>query len=227
MTSRHIPTEISNLVTSRHFFECAWCGEKLTERHHITEFAKGGEHTTENLILLCPNCHTQVHKGEIKTEELVQRKSTHLRGDRLSGGTQFEVREQNIKIGSALFKNVPTLLMFKENPLIYFKESNGEYFLSTRFYNKEGELIFWMSSNRYWSQSDFVITSKKVELIIVNEQDANNKLRIWQDDQFLNIEGKNYVNGLIIDFAPSHILVGTTKIFTFNATDCMVGINIV
>lgn len=48
MASRHIPADIDKEVKVRHFFECAWCGEKLTERDHIIEFSQGGEHTSEN-----------------------------------------------------------------------------------------------------------------------------------------------------------------------------------
>ncbi len=226
MTSRHIPEKVSKAVKERHFFECAWCGEKLTERHHITEFAKGGEHTTENLILLCPNCHTQVHRNEISTEELIKRKSNHAKGDRLAGGVQFALKQPLVRLGKAQFRNVPILLMYREKALITIKESNGEFFISTRFYNQTGDLIFWMSSNRYWTSCDFYIQSKKNELIIINNEDENNNLRIWQSDDALNVEGKNYIGGMLVNFNPMFIQLGTNMFYGFNATNCQVGIAI-
>jgi len=224
MPSRHIPNEVDKAIKERHFFECAWCGEKLTERHHIIEFAKGGEHTTENLILLCPNCHTQVHRNEISTEELFKRKSNHSKGDRLSGGIQFELKQPFVRLGNANFRNVPILLMYKEEPLITLREANGEFNLNTRFYNKVGDLIFWMSSNRYWTSSDFSIQSKKNELTIINNKDENNKLRIWQGNNVLNVEGKNYINGMLVNCTPFHVQIGTNMMYGFNATNCLVGI---
>ncbi len=224
MTSRHIPKEVDEAIKQRHFFECAWCGEKLTERHHITEFAKGGEHTIENLILLCPNCHTQVHRNEINTNDLLNRKSTHSKGDRIAGGVQFELKQPFVKLGNASFMNVPILVQYKDEPLITLKEANGEYYLNTRFHNKVGDLIFWMSSNRYWTSSDFSIQSKKSELTIINNEDDNNSLRIWQGDNVLNVEGKDYINGMLLSCNPLHVQIGTNMIYGMNATNCMVGI---
>ena len=48
--------------------ECALCGWKLDSQivsgchiHHITPVCEGGENSFDNLICLCPNCHTTVH----------------------------------------------------------------------------------------------------------------------------------------------------------------------
>jgi hypothetical protein len=223
--SRYIPSNISKEIKNKHFFECAWCGEKLMERHHIIEFSQGGENSLDNLILLCPNCHTQVHRNEINTEELVFRKSTHVKGDRISGGLHFEFRNE-IRLGNAKFINVPILIQYKTEPIIFIRKESNNLFLSTRFYNKNNELIFWMSSNRYWANSNFTVISKKNELIIKNDEDDNINLRIWQQDDVLNIEGKNYLKGLILDFSPNYIVLGNNKIFSFNVTSCKVGIMI-
>jgi hypothetical protein len=223
--SRHIPSNISKEVKGKHFFECAWCGEKLTERHHIIEFSQGGKHSSENLILLCPNCHTQVHRNEINTNELLLRKSTHVKGDRISGGLHFEFNNE-IRLGNAKFIDVPVLIQYKTEPIIFISKEADNLFLSTRFYNKNNELIFWMSSNRYWTNSIFTVISKKNELIIKNEEDNNTNLRIWQQDNVLNIEGKNYVKSLLLDFSPDYISLGDTKIIGFSATSCGVGIMI-
>ena len=55
--SRYIPSGEDKKVKEKHFFECAWCGIRLFDRHHIFEFRHGGPNTADNLILLCPNCH--------------------------------------------------------------------------------------------------------------------------------------------------------------------------
>lgn len=224
MTSRYIPSDVDKAVKERHFFECAWCGEKLLERHHIVEFSKGGEHSEENLILLCPNCHTQTHKGEINIDELKLRKSTHTIGDRLSGGVQFNLTRPIINLGNSHFENVPTLLQLKSEPLITLLEINGKFQLSTRFYNASGELVFWMSSNKYWTNSDFVITSKKDELTIINNALENNRLRIWQDKGSLNLEGTNHINGTILKFTPTIIQIGNSTISSISVKDCQIGI---
>lgn len=226
MKNTYIPSDVDRKVKVRHFFECAWCGERLTERHHIIEFSQGGEHTEENLILLCPNCHTRVHKGEITDQELLQRKSTHAKGDRISGGIQFELTESYVKLGNAEFRQVPILIMYNDQPIISLRKTNNEFFLSASFYNKEGELVFWMSSNRYWANSDFIVQSRKKEIKIFNNEDADNFLRIWEASGCINVEGKNFINGALIDFDPSYIRLGDMKIRAFSATKCSIGIRI-
>ena len=114
MRTRYIKQKISKLVRKIHFFECAWCGTKLTERHHIKEFSAGGEHKEENLILLCPNCHTEVHMkdGNIKLSDLLELKSTHMKGDRIAGNLQFDITQSKIRMGETFFQNFASFLSF-------------------------------------------------------------------------------------------------------------------
>ncbi len=44
------------------------------ERHHIISQSKQGSNKVENIIILCPNCHSLVHKGKISPKELVNKK---------------------------------------------------------------------------------------------------------------------------------------------------------
>ena len=225
--SRHIPILIDRQIKKDHYFECAWCGVQLTERHHIVEYSKGGQHTVENLILLCPNCHTQVHNNEISEAELLQRKSTHIKGDRISGSIQFEIVDPIVKLGNSIFNNVPILLRYKEEDIIELrKNKNDNYILTCRFYDIYGNLIFWMSSNRYWSNSNFEVIYRKNELSIKNTDNELNNLRIWIEDNQLYLTGNNYINGNLIDFSPDYITYGNKIIQTFNASNCLVGIYI-
>ena len=38
--------------------------------HHIKQVAEGGTNDIDNIIVLCPNCHTKAHRGLIKESEL-------------------------------------------------------------------------------------------------------------------------------------------------------------
>ena len=45
---------------------CDYKKEKVLQIHHIVERAKGGNDELENLVLLCPNCHREIHAGLLK-----------------------------------------------------------------------------------------------------------------------------------------------------------------
>lgn len=47
-----------------------WCGESMVlEMHHIN--GKGWDNRVENVLLLCPNCHSLAHKGDSSSSRKV------------------------------------------------------------------------------------------------------------------------------------------------------------
>lgn len=54
--------------------KCSICGyDKIVEAHHIIPISEGGLTTLKNGILLCPNCHAEIHAGLLNlTEALIK-----------------------------------------------------------------------------------------------------------------------------------------------------------
>ena len=57
---------------------CPICEQKITEQtgwnaHHLTPKYLGGKWLTENLVLLHPVCHVQVHQNPVVTAALTTR----------------------------------------------------------------------------------------------------------------------------------------------------------
>ena len=212
--SRYTKPSVIKAVNEKHFFECAWCCTTIMERHHIVEFANGGGNTEDNLILLCSNCHTEVHKkdSEIKFEDLILRKSTHLKGDRITGNFPFEIKKNKIKLGKTFFENWGTILSFGSEPVIKFvyDDTRDEYFLNCRLYNKKGELIFWLSKNRYWALSSFNIqtNASDTSLEISNSLNDNYYLKFWQECDYMNFIGKSYRNGKVFEVDSNQLNIG-------------------
>lgn len=68
-----IPTSVIQQVLHQAGFRCAnpSCRTMLTlEIHHLDQVSMGGQNTPENLLALCPNCHTLHHKQIIPLESL-------------------------------------------------------------------------------------------------------------------------------------------------------------
>ena len=72
MSRPRIPTELKRRVLLEAGHRCAihTCRHTETVIHHITPWAKSQEHEYENLIALCPNCHTRADRGEIDRKSL-------------------------------------------------------------------------------------------------------------------------------------------------------------
>ncbi|GAA2562061.1 HNH endonuclease [Winogradskya consettensis] len=71
-----IPTALkrSVLVEAGHRCAIPTCKATTTELAHIISWEKTRSHTFENLIALCPNCHTRFDKGEIDRKSMEQYK---------------------------------------------------------------------------------------------------------------------------------------------------------
>jgi hypothetical protein len=226
MASRHIPNKISDAVQEKHFFECAWCGTTITDRHHIDEFSRGGEHTVDNLILLCPTCHRQVHDGEISKHELEQRVENHGQGDRTSGSLFLQIDKRQVIAGGATFIDVPILIRYKKRNIIEFQRlKNNKFTINTRFYDINGNLIFWLNNNRYWTAVPFIVQSNRSSLFIKN-QNSPQYLNIELKDNFIIIKGINFIEGNTLHFTDEFFDINSNRMQNVSITDCSIGIQI-
>lgn len=191
--TRHIPSMVSQNIMKRHFFECAWCCTNLTERHHIEEFNTGGLHTEENLILLCPNCHRRVHKGQINKQDLILRKSTHLKMDRLSGNFSISLEKLQFKLGTNTFTNVRHIMAYKTQPILTFFRENEKTFVNATFYSKSGDVIFWMRNNFFWTASEYKVNSSMDFLSIVDTKRKEDILKLERKDASIVISCNTFL----------------------------------
>lgn len=66
MSREKMPAGVAHVAIKRAYYMCeamipAVCSQKGTELHHRKLLSQGGEHTVENLILLCTHCHRWAH----------------------------------------------------------------------------------------------------------------------------------------------------------------------
>ena len=70
MKIRKANQDIINNIKNLYNGQCQLCGENvgeifgknITEAHHIEYFSKTQNNDSSNIIVLCPNCHTLIHK---------------------------------------------------------------------------------------------------------------------------------------------------------------------
>lgn len=68
MTRKKIPPVVRDLILMEATYKCAnpTCRHLLTlELHHMEQVCEGGGDEPENLLALCPNCHSLHHEGHI------------------------------------------------------------------------------------------------------------------------------------------------------------------
>jgi len=86
---RHIPKEVASKLLEDARYRCCLCRVLIDpgslddetlfdslEKHHLIHFSEGGEHTADNLLLVCANCHSKIHRhlDRYPVETLQERK---------------------------------------------------------------------------------------------------------------------------------------------------------
>lgn len=73
-TTPPAPEKLKNeLIFGRADQSCEWCGDQPLDNpevHHIEPRSDGGPNEPENLIVLCPTCHTKADRGGISQTKL-------------------------------------------------------------------------------------------------------------------------------------------------------------
>lgn len=216
--SRHIPKKVDEKVREASGFKCAWCGIHITERHHIEPFYLVQEHKEDNLILLCPTCHTEAGSGKISESELKERRiSISGEIDRSSGSLSVPQKALQIDVGGNHFVNCKNILMFNDNPLISVENDNGYLLVSLKFFDEKGNLVCWMSKNRWWVEGSLVKNFKhtKNQLLILDNQNEP-ILRLDIKDNLIEVQGYMFIKGNRISFSKSSINFGSGGQFIGN-----------
>lgn len=73
MSRPAIPTAIKRKILIESVYRCAipTCRYPVTENAHIVSWSDTSNHNYENLITLCPNCHTLYDTGKIPKEAII------------------------------------------------------------------------------------------------------------------------------------------------------------
>jgi hypothetical protein len=203
MTSRHIPKKIDENIKKASGFRCAWCGEYLTDRHHIYDYSLGGKHTEENLILLCPICHRLAGYNRISRNELFKRgKELTGKVDRSSGCLSINESNYYLNFGNNVFAGCKNFIILNDYPIISFEVINGYFMIFMKIYNKEGNLICWIAENRWWVDNESVFDFKfsKNEFIVI-DKDNHEVLHLIINKNVIEVYGYLYLLGNYIQFS--------------------------
>jgi hypothetical protein len=197
--SRHIPKAIKDAVAQKHFFECAWdCKPIPFEFHHVNPFGEGGEHSVENLILLCSECHDLYHDGKIDIEELKLRNSPlgHVRGDRIPATFITTLAELKVRFGSISTEDASDLIIVGGRKIFGVEKLHNRLLVTCNLYNKADQLYLWMSNNRYWVSDEYTVSFGIDFFEITRLKDDQTVIRLYRDGNELVLDGNFYCRGV-------------------------------
>lgn len=115
-----LPADLRRKILLEAGHRCAipTCQQPLVEVHHIVPWKSCREHTYDNLIALCPNCHRRAERGEIDRRSLLEYKNrlAKLFGPALKVPTVFETRSRVYINSTTMPMSTSTYSAVNDNP---------------------------------------------------------------------------------------------------------------
>lgn len=133
MSRKALPAKLKIDVLTEAGYRCAipTCRMTTTEIAHIEPWSKVKEHRFENLIALCPTCHTRYDKGEIKKQSIYEYKN-YLRQLTFIPQISTQTSRSHLQIFEEYIKNEKWYKEFVNNKEIWICEKDNLYQIHER-----------------------------------------------------------------------------------------------
>jgi|GEM_PF-1140560 len=117
-SKRYIPTPLEDLLCEMAGHRCTLCGAPWLEIHHIDHLEAGGKTTYDNLIVLCPNCHTRAHSQNTPSPQELRHyklKQEIAYGLPVLSRVSSKEKELLLKISAVLLEHPQCPIVISEN----------------------------------------------------------------------------------------------------------------
>lgn len=93
-----VPLPVQRRLRKEAGYGCVKCGHPIYEYHHIIEYSKESHNRSEDMIILCPNCHSEATAGVMSEDE--QRKFKEKPYNILNGFSegQLKIEQKSVEI---------------------------------------------------------------------------------------------------------------------------------
>ena len=135
-----ISEEMKRIVRQECCFGCVICGSPLFQYDHMVGYAEIPEHTVENLVLLCGQCHPDKTYGRISLDSVRKARSKPFNSGRLSTSGHRLTPNDSIKV--LLGSNESVAALSNDNNIYHVLWVSGVGYFTIHY--EDGALTFSM-----------------------------------------------------------------------------------
>lgn len=225
---RIAPAHVRRKLRQEAFFGCCRCGNPLIENAHIIEYHLTKQFPEEDMLALCPNCHTEADLGHYPKHVLRDFKQNPFNKNKNYIKKQFMVTGDKmvINVGSSKFINTERIFIVNDFELLSITRQEGLYLsLNVNLFDKYNRFIALVHDNFWYVDRNYVwdIEYRPQHLILRKKpRDITLEIEIKNEEVF--ITGDLYYNGFLIPIKPKDINIGGMVISNFTAEDAQNGI---
>lgn len=155
---RTAPANVRRQLRQEAGFGCAICGNPLIENAHIIEYSLTRQFPPEDMVALCPNCHTEADIGGFQIWYLRQVKKEPFNKKRQTIGKRFLITGEKtiVNLGSVKFTDTHRIMTANDFDLISItKQEDGFLSLDVNLFDILNGFIAiihdnnWLVDKRY------------------------------------------------------------------------------
>lgn len=235
MTSkcRFAPASIRRKLRQEAGFGCAFCGNPLIENAHIIPYNKTKDFKIENMVALCPNCHTEADLSKIPQWVLREKKSNPFNRDKSVVTKKFIAtgKQMVVNIGSNRFFDTEHILVTNGLDLISIRRLEKQYLsIGVNLFDKIHRRIAFIHENEWFVDKRYFwdIEYKPQHLILRNApKEITFEIQISDNEVF--IRGDLFYKGFPIEIKNDYLSFAGFRfqnMRTFNAQEIGIQLNI-
>ena len=154
---RKPPASIELQLRQEANFGCVMCGNPILENAHIIPWNLTHSFPPEDMVALCPNCHTKADLGHLP--EYVLRDAKQNPHNKIKVQEEFSVTGKDLVVNLGSFKtiNISRVLVVYNFDIITIRKNHGNYLsLDVNLFDKFGRFVAviydnkWVADTRYF-----------------------------------------------------------------------------
>lgn len=147
-----VPNPVKRLLRQEAGFGCCKCGRPIYEYHHIIPYADDHHFRPNDMMVLCPYCHTEVEYGLLDEDEQRRCKANpyNIVHGLAQGPLALQQRTLAIALGSNQFVGDGTFIRVDNHPLLSLSLSaDGRLQISVELNDRDGNLLALIDKNEW------------------------------------------------------------------------------
>jgi len=161
------PENVKRLLRQEAGFGCARCGHPYLEYHHIIPYEEDYHFRSEDMVCLCRNCHSALGKKGRDLQYKIKENPYNIKKGIMNGALDYDKRDLVFKVGGIQFINTPTILQFRDIPIISCVLKEGQVKVSLNLLDQNGVIIFSVKENDIIFRTDDIWDFKYAHNLVV------------------------------------------------------------
>ena len=219
------PAEVERLLRQEAGFGCAKCGHPYVEYHHIVPFSEEAHFRCEDMVALCGNCHPAVSKQRRDRQYEIKNNPFNISNGCAKGALEYDKRDLIFKVGGNWYENTPTIIQYRDIPIIQCHIAEGQAQVSVNLFGRDGIQVLSVLNNNISFRIDDVWDFKYAHNYVeVLHERRNVLLRMDFRTEEAKIEGSVWMGGNQIKLARDHTNLASNFLKGNRTRNCAIGI---